>query len=262
MTPLLAQLQADALLFGLMLMRIGTMFSLAPVIGSRTIPLRLRVGLGVVVALAALPIVADRSRPMPDSLVAYVVLGAKEVLIGAAIGLVAQMLFASVQLAGSFIDIGAGFAIAATIDPVNSTNLTVLGRAYNMIATAAFVAVGGHLWLMRAIVASFTLAPPDRMPRTGVLVEGLLVRSDDMFVIALQLAAPLMAALLITDVALGIMSRAAPQMNVFIVGLPVKVGLALVGSAVLLPSFVTFLNGVTQDMFSDLSAILTGAGRG
>jgi len=255
-------LQADALLFGLMLMRIGAMFAIAPVIGARVVPLRLRVGLGVIVALSALPMVAEDSGPMPQSAVAFAVLGLKEVLIGAVIGLVAQMMFAAVQLAGSFVDIGAGFAIASTIDPVNNTNLTVLGRAYNMIATAAFIAVGGHLFLMKAVVSSFTLAPPDSFPRLGALVQGVLVRSDELFVIALQLAAPLMAALLITDVALGIMSRAAPQMNVFIVGLPVKVGIALVGTAVLMPSFVTFLNGVTQQMLSDLSTILTGAGRG
>ncbi|HWH14866.1 MAG TPA: flagellar biosynthetic protein FliR [Miltoncostaeaceae bacterium] len=262
MDELFRMLQADALLFGLMLMRVGAMFAIAPVLGARVVPLRLRVGLGVVVALSALPMVAEQTGPLPDSAFAYVLLGAKEVVLGAVIGLVAQMIFAAVQLAGSFVDVGAGFAIASTIDPVNNTNLTVLGRAYNMIATAAFIAIGGHLFLMQAVVSSFTLAPPDAFPRFGVLVQGVLVRSDELFVIALQLAAPLMAALLITDVALGIMSRAAPQMNVFIVGLPVKVGLALVGTAVLLPSFVTFLNGVTQQMLLDLSTILTGAGTG
>lgn len=260
MNELFLVLQQNALLFGLMLTRIGAMFATAPVIGSRVVPLRVRVGLGVILALSALPMVAEGSPPMPESAVAYAILAGKEALIGLMIGLVAQMLFAAVQLAGSFIDTGAGFAIATTIDPVNNTNLTVLGRAYNMIATAAFLAVGGHLFLMQAIVASFTLIPPWAMPRMEVLVEGILVRSDDIFVIALQIAAPLMAALLITDVALGIMSRAAPQMNVFIVGLPVKVGVALIGTAVLLPSFVTLLNGVTQQMLADLSEILTGAG--
>lgn len=259
MNELFATLQANALLFGLMLTRVGAMFATAPVLGSRVIPMRVRVGLGVVVAISVLPMVAEDSGPMPTSAVAYAILAGKEVIIGLLIGLVAQMVFAAVQLAGSFVDIGAGFAIATTIDPVNNTNLTVLGRAYNMIATAAFIAVGGHLFLMQAVVSSFQLLPPDRIPRMDVFVEGILLRSDEMFVIALQLAAPLMAALLITDVALGIMSRAAPQMNVFIVGLPVKVGLALVGTAVLLPSFVTHLNGVTWQMLTDLSDILNSA---
>jgi flagellar biosynthesis protein FliR len=257
---LFQSLQANALLFGLMLVRIAAMFATAPVLGSRVIPVRVRVGLGVVLALSALPMVADGAPPMPESTVAFALLAGKELLVGLVIGLVAQMLFAAVQLAGSFIDVGAGFAIATTIDPVNNTNLTVLGRAYNMIATAAFLAIGGHLFLMQAIVASFSLIPPWTMPRIPVFVEGVLLRSDEMFVIAMQIAAPLMAALLITDVALGIMSRAAPQMNVFIVGLPVKIGVALIGTAVLLPSFVTLLNGVTDQMLTDLSEILTGAG--
>lgn len=243
-----------------MLTRVGAMLATAPVFSSRVIPVRVRVALGVVVSLSALPLVAGQVGPVPDSTLAYVILMATQLVVGVLIGLIAQMMFAAVQLAGSFIDVGAGFAIASTIDPVNNTNLTVLGRAYSMIATAAFIAVGGHLFLMQAVVASFTLVPPTEIPDMFVFTQGVMLRSDEMFVIALQLAAPLMAALVITDVALGIMSRAAPQMNVFIVGLPVKVGLALIGSAVLLPAFVTHLNGVTQQMFSDLSAILRAAG--
>jgi flagellar biosynthetic protein FliR len=259
---LFTTLQANAVLLGLMLVRVGAMFATAPVLGSRVVPVRVRVGLGLIVALTALPMVAEDSGPVPRSVVAFTILAAKELVVGAVIGLVAQMIFAAVQLAGSYIDVSAGFAIATTIDPVNNTNLTVLGRFYNLVATAAFIAIGGHLFLMQAVVSSFEILPPTSMPRFEVFVEGVLLRSDEMFVISLQIAAPLMAALLITDVALGIMSRAAPQMNVFIVGLPVKVGLALIGTAVLLPSFVTLLNGVTQQMLTDLSDILRGAGRG
>lgn len=255
-------LQANALLFGLMLVRVTAMFATAPILSSRSIPTRVRAGLAVIITLATLPMVADGTTQVPDSTVAYVLLAGKEVLIGVLIGFVAQTLFAAVQLAGSYIDTGAGFSIAQTIDPVNNANLTMLGRAYSLMATTAFMAIGGHLWLVKGVVASFTLAPPTELPNIMAMTQGVLVRSDDLFIISLQIAAPLMAALLITDVALGIMSRAAPQMNVFIVGLPVKVGVALVGSAILLPAFATLLNGLSTQMLEDLSTILQATGGG
>lgn len=255
-------LQANALLFGLMLVRVSAVFMTAPVLSSRTIPTRVRAGLAVIVALSSLPLVADGTHRIPESTIAYVLLAGKEVLIGVMIGFIAQTVFAAVQLAGSYIDTGAGFAIAQTIDPTTNINLTMLGRVYSLIATSVFVAIGGHLWLIKAVVASFELVPPTEIPNTIAMTQGVLVRADDLFIISLQIAAPLMAALLITDIALGIMSRAAPQMNVFIVGLPVKVGVALVGSAVLLPAFATLLNGLSSQMIEDLSHILQATGGG
>lgn len=261
MEPLLAQLQGNALLFGLMSLRVGALFATAPVLSSRSIPMRVKGGLTIALVLSVLPLMASQpGMAVPDDGVSYIVLAAKELIIGATIGLIAQMLFAAVQLAGSFIDISAGFAIASTIDPVNNVNLTVLGRAYNMIVTAAFIAVGGHLILMQALLASFTLVSPTETPNMAVLMQGVTTWSAELFVIALQLAAPLMAALFISDVAFGIMSRAAPQMNVFAVGLPFKVAVALVGSAFLLPAFITHFDNTADRMFSSLSDILTGAG--
>lgn len=262
MLEVIQTFQANALLFGLILARITAMFAVAPVLSSRAVPVKVRISLAVIVAMTTVTIVADGTMQVPDSTIAYVVLAVKEVAIGVLIGLIAQMLFAAIQLAGSFIDTGAGFAIAQTIDPVNNTNLTMLGRVYSLIATSAFIAIGGHLVLIQGVVASFELAPPNQMPNLMAMTQGILVTSGDMFVISLQVAAPLMAALLITDVALGIMSRAAPQMNVFIVGLPVKVGVALVGTAVLLPTFATLLTGLSNQMLDDLSTILKATGGG
>jgi flagellar biosynthetic protein FliR len=262
MEQLLETLQADALLFGLMLVRVSAMFASAPVIGSNAVPVRVRVGLAVVVTLSSVAMVAGDGPRVPDDVWGYAALAVKELVIGVAIGLVAQMLFAAVQMAGSFIDTTTGFAMAQMIDPVNNGNVTVLGRAYSLIATTLWVAMGGHLLLMQGIVASFVLLPPTEQPNLAAVVEGVMMRADDLFIISLQIAAPLMAALVITDVALGIMSRAAPQMNVFMVGMPLKVGVALLGTALLLPTFATYFEGVSTTMIEDLSTILRAAGAG
>src|SRR5690606_26342303 len=133
---LVSTLQANALLFGLMLVRVTAMFASAPVLNSRAVPVRVRVALAVITTLSALPLVADGTHRIPESTVAYVLLAGKEVLIGVMIGFVAQTVFAAVQLAGSYIDTSAGFAIAQTIDPSSNVNLTMLGRVYSLLATS------------------------------------------------------------------------------------------------------------------------------
>lgn len=262
MIELIRTFQANVLLFGLLLIRVSAMFTLAPIFNSRVVPAKIRAAAAVMLSMATLPMLADGTLRMPDSMLAYAILGAKEVIIGALIGLIAQLLFASVQLAGSLIDTGAGFSIGQSLDPTSNLNLSTMGRAYSLFASTAFVALGGHLVLIQALVASFRLVPPTRVPNILAVTQGVMAESAGMFVIGLQIAAPLMAALLITDVALGIMSRAAPQMNVFIVGLPLKSGVALLGTALLLSSFVTLLNGLTDQMFQNLSSILKAAGGG
>jgi flagellar biosynthetic protein FliR len=183
----------------------------------------------------------------------------KEILIGAAFGLVAQMLFAAVQVAGGLIDINAGFAIASVIDPSSNLNITVLGRYYNLLATAAFLGIGGHQWLVAGIVKSFDLAPVTAMPNSAAIVNGVLARADDIFLVALMIGAPVIVTLFVSDIALGILARAVPQMNVFIVGLPLKIVLALAGTAILLPTTMGFIGDLTGRMLSDLSQML-GAG--
>lgn len=260
MDPLFQSLQGDALLFGLMMVRVSALMVTAPVISSRSVPARVKAGVGLALVLSVLPMTAAQTPAVPADGLAYVLLAGKELVIGIAIGLIAQMLFAAVQLAGSFIDISAGFAMAATIDPINNTNLTVLGRTYNMIVTTAFIVIGGHLMVIKGLLASFALIPPTAMPHLEVLTQGVASSSAGLFVIALQLAGPLMAALVISDVALGIMARAAPQMNVFAVGLPFKIGIGLLGSAFLMPAFITHFNAEAENMIETLSAVLTGAG--
>ncbi len=259
MDPLFGSLQGDALLLGLMLIRVSAMVATAPVLSSRSIPVRVKAAIGLALVLSVLPMTAAQTGGVPQDGFAYLMLAGKELIIGAAIGLIAQMVFAAVQMAGAFIDLSTGFAMASALDPVSSSTMTVLGRTYNLIATTVFVTIGGHLMLLKGVLASFTLIPPTAMPRFEVFVQGVASTSAGVFVIALQLAAPLMAALLITDVALGIMSRAAPQMNVFATGLPIKIGIGLVGSAFLMSAFVAYFTHQADIMIDTLSAVLTGA---
>jgi flagellar biosynthetic protein FliR len=258
---LLAQLAPQAALFLLIATRLSAMIMVAPVFSSRTIPLRVKAGLVVLVSYIALPIVAAQGGRAPGDPLEFALMAGKEAIIGFAFGFVAQMLFAAVQVAGSFIDMNAGFAVAETIDPTSGINVSILARWYNLIATAAFLAMGGHQLLVAGVVRSFDLAPPLAAVDMGAVVTGVLARADDILLVAVQIGAPIVGALLLTDVTLGIISRSVPQMNVFIVGLPLKIVVALAGSAILLPALVVLLTNLGGQMFADLSEIMRAAGR-
>jgi flagellar biosynthesis protein FliR len=259
---LLAELAPQAALFMLIATRLSAMIVVAPVFSSRTIPVRVKAGLVILVSWITLPIVAAEGGTVPDGLVPLAVLAVKEAIIGFAFGLVAQFLFAAVQTAGAFIDVTAGFAISQTLDPTSGTSISILGRWYNLIAVSAFLALGGHQLLVAGVVRSFTLAPPLSAPDLGAVVQGVLAQADDILLVVVQIGAPVIGALLVTDVTLGVISRAVPQMNVFIVGLPLKIIVALAGSAILLPAFIGLTNQLAGGMFSDMSGIMRAAGGG
>jgi flagellar biosynthetic protein FliR len=259
---LLADLAPQAALFMLIATRLSAMMAVAPVFSSRTIPVRVKAGLVIIVSWITLPLVAEQGGTVPDSAIALALLAGKEALLGLAFGLVAQFLFAAVQTAGAFIDVTAGFAISQTLDPASNANISVLGRWYNLIAIASFLAIGGHQLLVAGVVRSFTLAPPLSDPDMGAVVTGVLAQADDILLVVVQIGAPIIGALLVTDVTLGVISRSVPQMNVFIVGLPLKIVVALAGSAILLPAFIALTSSLAMRMFSDMSQIMRAAGAG
>ncbi|MGI9540108.1 MAG: flagellar biosynthetic protein FliR [Miltoncostaeaceae bacterium] len=262
MDQLLLDLQPQALLFVLIATRISALVAVAPVLSSRTVPMRIKAGIVILLSILALPLVGDGGGPAPATAIEFAMLAFKEAVIGFAFGLILQFLFAGIQTAGSFIDINAGFAIARTIDPTSGLNLTILGRWYNLIAISAFLAVGGLEWTVAGVVRSFALAPPMATADLGVMVTGVIQASDQILLVGLQVGAPLMASLLVTDVVLGLLSRAVPQMNVFLVGLPLKIVVALSGTAILMPVFVGYLNDRTGLMFDGISELLRATGGG
>jgi flagellar biosynthetic protein FliR len=257
---ILAQLAPQATLFMLIATRLSAMLAVAPVFSSRVIPVRVKAGLIIVISFVALPGVAELGGTVPDGILPFLMLAVKEAIIGFAFGLIAQFLFAAIQTAGAFIDTSAGFAIGQTLDPTSGVTISVLGRWYNLIAISCFIALGGAQLLVAGIVRSFALAPPLAQLNMSVAVEGVLARADDILLVAVMVAAPIIAALIITDVTLGIISRAVPQMNVFLVGMPLKIIVALAGSAILLPAFIALTNSLTGEMFLDLSRMMRGIG--
>ena len=224
--------------FVLAVVRSAAWLAVAPPFNTRMIPAPAKVAFAVALAIPVAPRIAA-SAPPPEvgPLIMATLL---QVAAGLALGFVVQLLFAAVQAAGELIDLFAGFTIAATYDPFTMANQAVFGRLYQLVAIAMLFALDGHLMLVNGLLDSFDAVPsgfPDLGSTSAELVDALGL----FFLSALEIAAPVLGALFLTEVALGLLSKAAPQMNVFTLGFPIKILLTfgLVGLALpLLPAAV------------------------
>jgi flagellar biosynthetic protein FliR len=188
------------------------------------------------------------SSPMPVA--AAIVI---QLLVGLAFAFAIGAVFAAVDAAGHLVDNGSGFSFGATVDPINGNQGGTFTSLYGLVGTAIFLAIGGDAWTLRGLTRTFTLVPLGKAPKLTAMVAGAESAFASIFVSALEVAAPVMLALLITDVAFGMVSRVVPQLNVFGVGFPMKVGVALLVVGVSLP----FLGGwMTNQLGSSVGTAL------
>lgn len=225
---------------------------LAPPFNSKALPVVARTTLGMAFALILLPHLQDDIHQVTFSFLA--VTAVTEVLIGAALGYVVQLLFTAVQTAGNLLDTSGGFTLQPSMDPLSMNAAGPIGQMHTLVATTLLFTSGGYLLLVRGLVSSYDALPLGAHLDTHHLAKVLITAVSMMFLSALQIAGPLVAVMLLADVALGILSRAAPALNVFSIGFPVKVmlSLALLGLAypLLSPAVHTLLTQALHAMAS------------
>ena len=198
---------------------------LAPPFNSRGIPAAVKGALALALAVALLDrVTAGMPQPTPGFLIVAAV---TEVVIGAGLGFIVQVLFSAVQMAGDFIDLTGGFSLQPAYDPLNMTMTSNVGRLHYMLASTLLFTSGGHLMLVRGFATSYEGLPVGGAVPTDQLGHVLLTALSMMFLAALQIAGPMVAVLLLADVALALLSRAAPALNIFALGFPVKIMLTL-----------------------------------
>jgi len=233
--------------------RAGAWLAVAPPFGGGLVPARIKAGFAAALALALGPRLAEQSVPLETGpLIGAMLL---QVVAGLALGFLAALLFAAFQTAGAVIDLFGAFSISEAIDPVSGVSTSVFGRFYSLVASVLLFATGGHLLLVRGFLTSYEALPLDGF-RSERLAEVLTVDLTTFFLAALQIAAPLVAALFLTDVALGLLSRAAPEMNVFVLGLPLKIFITISLVSVVIP----VLPGTVGDLTD--TAVRHGLGLG
>jgi len=197
----------------------------APPFNTRTIPGTVKGALALALSVA----LVDRVAPgLPEPSAGFLVVTAvSEVAIGAALGFVVQLFFTAVQFAGELIDVTGGFTLQPAYDPLAMTMNSVMGKLHSLLATTLLFTSGGHLMLVRGFAASYEGLPVTGGFPSDSIGEVVLTAFSMMFLAALQIAGPMVAVLLLADVALALLSRAAPALNIFAIGFPVKIMLTL-----------------------------------
>ncbi|PLR87455.1 flagellar biosynthetic protein FliR [Bacillus sp. V33-4] len=224
MLDLLPEFPAFLLIF----VRVTSFFLLMPLFSYRTIPTSHKIGLGFFLAWIMFYTV---EAPTFEINGAFYLLIIKEALVGLVLGFIAYLILSAVQIAGGLIDFQMGFAIANVIDPQTGAQSPLMGQYLYTISLLLLLAVNGHHLLLDGIFYSYQFIPIDQawIPFGDENIAEFVTRSfNSMFVIAFQMSIPVVACLFLVDVALGIVARTVPQLNVFVVGLPLKIGVGLI----------------------------------
>lgn len=224
--------------FFLVLARVAPLFIVAPMFSSSILPSRVRSVVAVAIAIGMTGI-ASQGRHVPTAPLAVGGLILEQFLVGGALAFAVAAMFAAVQTAGTFLDAVSGFSFGAQLNPLTGSQDAILSQLYALVGTAVFIAAGGYAWVLRGLATTFQLVPLGGAAKLRGVVGGSVEAFTGIFTAAIELAAPVMLAVLITDIAFGMVSRVVPQLNVFAVGFPVKIGVALVMVLASLP----FLGG-------------------
>lgn len=228
-----------------------------PVFSGRQIPNTYKIGFSVVLSILCVGIINEPIHSF--ALGTMVLLILKEFIIGIVLGMVANILFYAVQLAGALLDLQIGFSMASLFDPTFGTTSQITGRFKNILAILVLLATNGHHLLIQGILASFDWVSlqsfvPAMMD--GRLSTFLLACVQQMFMIGFLMAAPLIGTLFIVDVALGIVARTVPQMNVFAIFPPVKILIHFGMYVIILPGFFYLLKILFETMFGSMNTLL------
>jgi flagellar biosynthetic protein FliR len=245
-------------LFILVFARIATMIAMLPVFGSEDIPVFAKAALAFYLALAVFPS-ATGAYPGPEtfSFAPFLLAFIKEVFIGIVIGFASSFLFIIVQFAGLLIDRQMGLEMVSVFDPATQEEITFTGQFQTILFTIIFLLINAHYFLILAIIKSFQL-----IPLLGVSVPAdriamhLSQMTASIFEVAFRLSSPVFVVLFISTIMLGVIARTVPQINVFFVGLPMKISVGIITIAITLPVLVNMFRGMIDRMMQDIWTLL------
>ncbi len=248
--------------FMLILMRVSVVMFMLPFFGGETHPPQVKFGLSVVISLVLWPHVPPVAASLPQTPLGIPVMFAGEFVIGLALGLVVHFLFAAVQTGGQLLSFQMGFSMLTFADPLSGQSITVTSHLLYMVAMLLFLAFNGHLIMLHGFADSFTLAPPGRIVLQPLLFEEVLRLSGGMFSLAVKIAGPVLCALFLMELALALMSRAAPQMHLITIGMPLKIGVGFFFLGLLFAIMSTLVEEFVVDIRPMFDTILRSLGGG
>jgi flagellar biosynthesis protein FliR len=244
--------------FFLVLARVTPLFIVAPGFSSTMLLPRVRSVLAVAIAIGITPLALHGER-IPTDVMALIGLLIENFIVGLALAYTIACVFGAVASAGAFADAFGGFSFGSTVDPVNGNPGGSLTNIYTMVGLAMFLAIGGDAWTLRGLSATFNAVPLSDSVAVRPMVSAMESAGASLLIGAVEIAAPVMLAMVITDIALGMMSKVVPQLNVFAIGFSVKVGVTLLIVGVSLPFLGSWMsNQLETSLYSTLHSLRIG----
>ncbi len=226
----------DFVRFSLSFVRFGTFMAVVPLFNMRNVPMMAKLGFAALLALIAMPPLEPAWNL--ESWGVLALLAIHEVVIGLLLAFVVILIFSIVNFAGHYVDTPIGFGMASVFDPAIGGQIPVFSQFYYIMAVLIFLGVDAHLWLIQAVQRSFAVLPFGGLIQLEPAFWLVMDLVKQIFVIGIQIALPITATILLTDIGLGIVIRAVPQINVFVLGFPIKIVVGLVIVYFALPTFV------------------------
>ncbi len=245
-------------LFILMFIRVSALIVSSPIFGRKTIPNILKIGLCLFITYIVFAAYSPKTAPEYGSVFEFAVLCIKELLFGLVVGYVTTLFFSLVNTSGTVMDMQMGFGMVNVFDVQSNISVPVTGNLFSIVMLITFFGVNGHLKLIYLLKSTFVQIPVGTAtlnPTLGLVALDVFILA---FVLAMNVAMPLIAAGLVGEVALGFIVRAVPQMNVFVVGIPLKIILGFMVLLLIIPVFVSFTGVIFDRMFESMDKMIMG----
>ncbi|MBX2989615.1 MAG: flagellar biosynthetic protein FliR [Bacteroidetes bacterium] len=215
---------SQLLLFFLLFVRITSLIVVAPILGHQGIPVQVKVAFGLFFSFVLYPVAAGDAPPVTIEFLPFVLLILHEAAAGILIGFATGLLFAGVRYAGELISLETGLSAASMFDPEAGKSTSVISELMYLMMLMVFLLLNGHHFVLEALYLSYTAIPIGGLTLSAAAFDGMLKLTGFIFIVAVKLAAPVMVAMFLISVALSILSRVMPQMNIFMVAFPLKIG--------------------------------------
>ncbi|MDD6218185.1 MAG: flagellar biosynthetic protein FliR [Selenomonadaceae bacterium] len=250
-------LQNHAAVFLLLLTRITGIFIISPFFGSQNIPITMRVATAMTIAVVIFPVVDQHTIvEAPASVLSYGLSVLSELFIGWLIGLVSYVALISISMAGKIMDLQVGYAMVQVMDPTSGQQNALIGSFLYNLAVIIFLVTDGHHFLLSGLVESFQMIPITGLNLDTDIVDLMVDFTYGIFVSGMKVAIPVTFAILLTNVGLGILARTMPQLNIFVVGVPMHLVIGTFVLAMLIPFYVVFLDVLFNEMYGNITIAL------
>jgi len=240
----------DILVFVLVFIRISMIMMFIPLFGSPTVPWIVKMGFCILLSIIITNSINIELYNAENSILILSIVS--NFIIAMAIGLIIRFIFDGIQMAGQYISYEMGFTVMNVVDPMSSAQIPIISQLKQLMALLMFFAINGHHYLIKAVVTSFEYAPIGKPIFNQYLFDDVIRLSGKIFLIAIKLSAPILVAMFITNLAMAIIARAMPQINIFIISFPLYIGLGLIIMGIFIPFFIKFIKNSMYWMISDI----------